>query len=245
MKKLSLLLGGVILSTAVMAQKPTEGAPMSLEGTISGLANFGFNNSSVTNLNGTTNGNTTASIVTPGLRFRYFVTDNIAVRLSLGFNSAKRTENFYQNENDNSGGSGTYVTKLGTTTIGIGAEYHFKGTGRLSPYAGLDINFGMGKFSTDGKQTDGNTWVSADYAEKSVQKTGGFGIGLVGGTDYYFVENFYLGVELGLGFNSYTMKAGTSSVTIAGVTAEVKGNEMKQSGFANNVFGQFRLGWRF
>jgi hypothetical protein len=32
MKKLSLLLGGIILSTAVMAQKPTEGNPFSIEG---------------------------------------------------------------------------------------------------------------------------------------------------------------------------------------------------------------------
>lgn len=245
MKKLSLLLGGVILSTAVMAQQPTEGAPMSLEGTVSGLSAFGFGNASATNLNGTTNGGTTPSIVAPGLRFRYFVTDEIAVRLSLGFSSSKRTENFFENEVDNSGNSGTYVTKLGTTTIGIGGEYHFKGTEKLSPYAGLDINFGMGKFTTEGTQTDGNNWIATNYSEKSEQKTGGFGIGLVAGTDYYFVENFYLGVELGLGFNSYTMKAGSASVTSAGVTVENKGNEMKQSGFSNNVMGMFRLGWRF
>ncbi|WP_343603777.1 OmpW family outer membrane protein [Fluviicola sp.] len=245
MKKLSLLLGGVILSTAVMAQQPTEGAPMSLEGTVSGLSAFGFGNSSAVNLNGTTNGGTTPSIVAPGLRFRYFVTDEIAVRLSLGFSSAKRTENFFENEVDNSGNSGTYVTKLGTTTIGIGGEYHFKGTEKLSPYAGLDINFGMGKATTEGTQTDGANWVATDYSEKSEQKTGGFGIGLVAGTDYYFVENFYLGVELGLGFNTYTVKEGTASVTSAGVTVSNKGNEMKQSGFSNNVMGMFRLGWRF
>lgn len=245
MKKLSLLLGGMILTTAVMAQKPTEGAPMTLEGNVAGLAAFGFGNSSATNLNGTTNAGTTPSIVAPGLRFRYFATENIAVRLSLGFSSSKTTNNFYQNEIDNSGGAGTYVSRIGTTTIGIGGEYHFKGTEKLSPYAGLDINFGMGKATTEGDQSNGATWVATDYSEKSEQKTAGFGVGLIAGTDYYFVENFYLGVELGLGFNSYTMKEGTSSVTTGGVTTEAKGNEMKISGFSNNVMGMFRLGWRF
>lgn len=245
MKKLSLLLGGMILTTAVMAQKPTEGAPMTLEGNVAGLAAFGFGNASPTNLNGTTNGGTTPSIVAPGLRFRYFATENIAIRLSLGFSSNKTTNNFYEFEIDNTGNSGTYVTRMGTTTVGIGGEYHFKGTEKLSPYAGLDINFGMGKATTEGEQSDGATWVAPDYSEKSEQKTAGFGVGLIAGTDYYFVENFYLGVELGLGFNSYTMKEGTASVTSAGVTVEAKGNEMKQSGFSNNVMGMFRLGWRF
>ena len=245
MKKLSLLLGGMILTTAVMAQKPTEGAPMSLEGNVAGLAAFGFGNSSATNLNGTTNGGTTPSIVAPGLRFRYFATENIAVRLSLGFSSQKTTMNFYETEIDISGNSGTYVSRMGTTTVGIGGEYHFAGTEKLSPYAGLDINFGMGKMTTEGDQTDGTTWVATDYAEESEQKTAGFGVGLVAGTDYYFAENFYLGVELGIGFNSYNLNEGTSSTTLAGVTTVVTGNEMKQSGFSNNVMGMFRLGWRF
>jgi outer membrane protein W len=244
MKKLSLLLGGMILTTAVMAQKPTEGAPMTLEGNVAGIAAFGFGNASATNLNGTSSP-TMPSIVAPGLRFRYFATENIAIRVSLGFSSSKRTDNFYENEVDNTGGSGTYVSKLGTTTIGVGAEYHFKGTEKLSPYAGIDINFGMGKMSTEGDQTDGATWLAADYSEKAEQKTAGFGVGLIAGTDYYFVENFYLGVELGLGFNSYTAKEGTASTTIAGVTTEAKGNEVKISGFSNNVMGMFRLGWRF
>lgn len=247
MKKLSLLLGGVILSTAVMAQKPTEGAPMSLEGNVTGLATFGFMNNQPSNLNPTTNSGAAKSIVAPGLRFRYFATENIAVRVSLGFSSTKRTDNWYENEIDNSGGAGTFVSKEGTTTIGIGGEYHFKGTEKLSPYAGLDINFGMSAIRTEGDQADATGWIAPDYSSESEQKAAGFGVGLVFGTDYYFAENFYLGVELGLGFNSYTAKEGTASTTVAGVTTEFKGNEAKESGFSNNANfgGMFRLGWRF
>ncbi len=247
MKKLSLLLGGMILTTAVMAQKPTEGAPMSLEGNVAGIAAFGFMNNSAANLNPTTNSGQVRSIVTPGLRFRYFATENIAIRVSLGFSSSKQTVNWYENEIDNTGGAGTFTTKEGTTTIGIGGEYHFKGTEKLSPYAGLDINFGMSAIRTEGDQATALTWVAPDYSSESEQKAAGFGVGLVFGTDYYFAEHFYLGVELGLGFNSFTAKEGTNSTTVAGVTTENKGNETKISGFSNNanVGGMFRLGWRF
>jgi outer membrane protein W len=242
MKKLSLLLGGVVLSTAVMAQKPTEGAPMSLEGNVNGVAAFSFAQSSPQFLQ---NQATSPMISVGGLRFRYFVTNNIAVRLSLGFSSSKRTQNFYENPVDLTGNSGTYVTKMGTSTIGIGGEYHFKGTEKLSPYAGLDINFGMGKTTTEGEQTDGVTWVATDYAEKSERKAAGFGVGLVAGTDYYFAEHFYIGVELGIGFNAHTAKEGMNSTTVAGVTTESKTAEEKNSGFATNATGLFRLGWRF
>lgn len=242
MKKLSLLLGGVILSTAVMAQKPTEGAPMSLEGNVNGLAAFSFGQSTPANLNNAAGPN----ISVAGLRFRYFATENIAVRVSLGFNSTKRTQNFYENPTDLSGGAGTFVSKNGSTTIGIGGEYHFKGTEKLSPYAGLDINFGMGKNTTVGEQGNATLgWIGADYSEESERKASGFGVGLVAGTDYYFAENFYLGVELGLGFNAHTLKEGMSSITSGGITTETKTAEEKNSSFATNVQGLFRLGWRF
>lgn len=237
MKKLSLLVGGLVLTTAVMAQKPTDGAPMSIEGILGyNTATLSFGNNSATNLN--------AGLVTPGLRFRYFVSENLAVRVSLGLSSAKTTDNYFENEQDNSGGAGTYTTKQSVTTIGLGAEYHFSGTEKLSPFVGLDINFGMGKMSTEGDQSDGAGYV-ANYSEKAEQKMGGFGINLLAGTDYYFAENFYLGLELGLGFNTYKIKEGEASATFGGTTTTTKSNEQTNFNLANNVVGNLRLGWRF
>ncbi len=244
MKKILLIVSGILFSATLFAQKPTEGAPVSLEGTISGLANFGFGNSSATNLSATFGPNT-PPVLAAGLRLRYFVIPQVAIRLSAGFNGSKTTKNFFQTESDNSGGHGVYTTKANTTTLGLGAEYHFKGTKKLSPYAGLDFTFGSGKLIRSGNQTDGVTWIAPDYSEKMEQKTTGFGVGLVAGTDYYFAENFYLGVELGLGFNSYRAKEGITTISAGGVTTETKGNEIKQSGFSNNVMGMFRIGWRF
>jgi outer membrane protein W len=225
MKKLSLLVGGLALSTAVFAQKPDASVPSTLEG------QFGWNAS-------------TLSFQAPSLRYRYFLQDNIAIRVTLGIANTSTTENFYEVESDNSGGSGTYETKTGALNAAIGAEYHFAGTDRLSPYAGIDIMFGSGKFTTEGENSDGTTWIDA-YSESSEAKTGMFGVNLVAGTDFYFAENFYTGLELGLGWQSMTQKEGESSVTFGGTTTTVTSNETKNSEFGNNVIGTFRLGWRF
>lgn len=225
MKKLAVLLGAIAITGASYAQKATTDAPMSLEGQI------GFNAS-------------TLDWSAPALRFRYFVSDNIAGRLTLGIANSSSTDNFFENEQDNSGASGTYEMKSSSLNVGIGGEYHFDGTDRLSPYGGLDIMFGTGSMTTMGDMSDGATWID-QYSEESEAKTSMFGVNLVAGTDYYFAENFYLGLELGLGFMSNTVKEGTSSTTIAGTTTENVSNEAKSSYFGNNFISQFRLGWRF
>ncbi|MNJ85603.1 hypothetical protein D3C87_30780 [compost metagenome] len=234
MKKLSLLLGGVILSTAVMAQKPTEGAPLSIEGQL-GLSALG---GAGTNLNFTA----------PALRLRYFVNENIAIRLTLGLDNAKRTLNAYEFA-DGTGQSGTYEFKRSMTNIAIGGEYHFTGTSRLSPYAGLDIKFGMGANKEDASNA---VMVGPDAAyflnrtETYEAKASAFGVNLVAGTDFYFAENFYVGLELGLGFTASTEKDATREVTISpNPTVKTVTPEVKSSSFSNNFITNFRLGWRF
>lgn len=225
MKKLAILVGAIALTGSTFAQKAGSDAPMSLEGQI------GFNAS-------------TLSFNAPALRFRYFVTDNIAARVTLGMSMNKTVDNFYETESTNTDGSGTYTTKNNSWNAAVGAEYHFAGTDRLSPYAGLDIAFGGGKMTTDGANSDGSTWID-QYSEASTAATSGFGVNLVAGTDFYFAENFYCGLELGLGFMANTVKEGESSVTFMNTTTTVKSNEAKSSSFGNNFIGNFRLGWRF
>ena len=72
-----------------------------------------------------------------------------------------------------------------------------------------------------------------------------FGVNLVAGTDFYFAQNFYFGLELGLGWASHKEKEGESSVTFGGNTFIAKSNEATTSEFGNNVISTFRLGWRF
>lgn len=226
MKKLSLLVGGIILSGAVLAQKPDASVPMTLEGQL------GFNAS-------------TLSFQAPAIRFRYFLADNIAARVTLMVDNTKTTENFYEGPGVTEGAAGEYITKDNGWGAAIGAEYHFAGTDRLSPYAGIDIMFGGSKVTTEGTDSDGTSYV-ADYSETSETPTSMFGVNLVAGTDYYFAENFYIGMELGFGWASTTWKEGEASVTSGGTT--VSGPirpEEKESTLGNNFIGNFRLGWRF
>lgn len=238
MKKLSLLVSGLALSTLALAQKPSAEVPMSLEGQI------GWNSSTLSFAN-VTGANINTNIATGGLRYRYFVSDNIAARVSLGVSNTKTTDNYYENEGDNSGDAGTFETKLGLLNIGIGGEYHFDGTDKLSPYVGADINIASGKYTEDGSHADNVSWVAANYTEAYEAKASGFGLNLVAGTDYYFAENFYAGLELGLGWNSYTVKEDVRTITVGTTTSTTTGNESKSSSIGNNVVGTFRLGWRF
>ncbi|MDH4471881.1 MAG: outer membrane beta-barrel protein [Fluviicola sp.] len=224
MKKLSLLVGGLILSTAVMAQKPDA----SVHNTLEGLINW--NTSSL-------------SFTAPSLRYRYFVQDNIAVRVTLGLDNNSTTDNFFEN-GDGTGATGSYESKSNFLNFGIGAEYHFGGTDRLSPYAGLEIMLGSGKNTDDGANSDGTSYV-ADYTETSEAKASMFGVNVVAGADYYFAENFYMGLELGLAWSSFTDKEGETSVTTGGTTFKTVTAEQKSSFLSTGAVGTFRLGWRF
>ena len=225
MKKLVVLAGALALTGASFAQKATTDAPFSLEG------QFGFNASSL-------------SFDAPAIRFRYFVTENIAARVTLGMDNSSETFNYFQNESDNSGNSGTEINKNNGWQLGIGGEYHFAGTEKLSPYGGLDIKLGGGKSTNSWANYDGIGW-NNDFTREVEAKTSMIGVNLVGGVDYYFAENFYLGLELGLGWSSMTTKAGTDVTTIANVSVKSTSNEIKESTLGNNAVGQFRLGWRF
>lgn len=234
MKKLSLLLGGVILSTVVMAQKPTEGAPLSLEGQLG--------------LSAGPAGGSNLSFTAPAIRLRYFVIPNLAVRLTVGLDNQKRTLNAYEFA-DGTGNSGTYEFKSSRTNLALGAEYHFTGTERLSPYAGLDIQFGMGADKEDGSNAimvAGDAAYFMNRTETYTAKASYFGVNLVAGTDFYFAQNFYVGLELGLGFRAGTVKDATREIVAppaAPVTTVTP--EVKASTFSNNFIGNLRLGWRF
>lgn len=230
MKKLSFLVGAIAISTAVFAQKPTGGdAPMSLEGQLNIYGADGLN----------------IDWTAPSIRYRYFVKENIAARVTLSIMSDKTTENFFEDEAANSGASGEYITKFGGWGLGIGGEYHFAGTEKLSPYGGLDISFGGASMTTEGSNSDGAGFM-LDHSESSEMKMSMLGVNLVGGVDYYFAQNFYFGLELMWGFSSMTTKEGEMTTTDPAPigTVTVKTNEMKESSM-DNAAAAFRLGWRF
>lgn len=186
----------------------------------------------------------------PTLRFRYFVNEEIAARLQIGLGDGLgtpmgETNRFYENL-DGTGGEGTQEINRMSWNLQLGGEYHFAGTKKFSPYGFAGVNLGGGSFNETWDQTDG-----ADYVQGLTGEiTAGFSrIGAVGGLgmEFYPVENIYVGLELGIGFNSLsyndtevstTFTAGGQSSTNTQITA--RGGESYLGTHA-----ALRIGWRF
>ena len=183
MKKFTLLLAAIGMSTMLMAQKPsTETSNFSLEGNINIDATNGI------------------SWTAPSIRMRYFVNDTWAARVQLGLATTST---------DDGAGNETSSSNIG---IGLGAEYHTAGTDRLSPFFSAGIGFGTTSTDIGGVETSGSAF--------------GFGIGA--GMDYYVYENVYMGLELGLSWQTNSLEDASNSA-------------INTSAFNN----AFRIGWRF
>jgi hypothetical protein len=196
----------------------------------------------------------TTTVAQPALKFRYFLKDNLALR--LGFSATrdvtKSTPNITvtNTPGPSPAPSTTSVTSFGSSTffgINLGAEKHFEGSERLSTYVGADLLIG----STRNFQ-EVTASPSGDFQSAKNVNTGGkeanfsIGLGLVTGADYYIAKKLYLGVELGLAMVSKkkkdtveTTKAGPNTVetTISDSDSDFKLN--------TQLNGGIRIGYQF
>lgn len=167
----------------------------------------------------------------PYLKGRYFISDNLAVRLGLDIKyqhnapTKDLTQNMFQ------------------MSIVPGIEKHFAGTGRLSPYIGGEVNVGFTSSSTDatvGGTTNTIKGAWTDSTGAGVANRGNFhlGVNLLAGTDYYFAKHFFAGLEMGYGF----MMTSTSDITVNGTVTSKGGSNF---GLGSNVLGTIRLGFVF
>jgi len=179
MKKLLILVSAVALSGTIFAQKAGSDNPFSLEGAMN-VSKEGV------------------SWAAPNLRMRYFIQDNLALRLTLGRDAVSSTSTETSTVYDSTGNATTttseVTTKNSIMNFGLAAEYHLAGTDRMSPYFTAGFNVG----------NDTRTEISS------------FGLNLGAGIDYYVAENIYLGLELGFNYNSAD---GTKTSGFAGGSA--------------------------
>jgi opacity protein-like surface antigen len=179
MKKLLILVSAVALSGTMFAQKAGSDNPFSLEGAMN-VSKEGV------------------SWAAPNLRMRYFIQDNLALRLTLGRDAVSNTSTETSTVYDSTGNATTttseVTTKNSIMNLGLAAEYHLAGTDRMSPYFTAGFNVG----------NDTRTEISS------------FGLNLGAGIDYYVAENIYLGLELGFNYNSAD---GTKTSGFAGGSA--------------------------
>jgi len=192
------------------------------------------------------NGDTGINWNSPAFKLRYFVNDNIAVRLQLGLgdgsgNPMSEKNRFYENA-DGTGGEGLQTIKRSAMSLQLGGEYHFVGTQKLSPYAALGINITTGKQTQSWEDFDGTGYV-AGFSRESEGGYTGFGAQLGLGADFYFVENVYVGLEIGLGIHAFNYKDQEATTKFGGTsnTGVVAGH--KETYLSN--YSTVRLGWRF
>ena len=232
MKKLFVLASAFALVGTTLAQKPmAEESKYSLEGNLNYSAAGGI------------------QWTAPNVRARYFVNDNIAGRLQFGLGDGlgtPRSEEYQYAENmDGTGAIGTEKITRMQWMVQLGAEYHLKGTDRMSPYFMLGINLGGGSRTDEWTNYNGNAY-AADFSVNVENGFSSFGVNLGAGMDFYVFENVYLGFELGLGWMSRNWKDGVTNITTAGVTTTNTDLGWSESFIGTNAMNTaFRLGWRF
>jgi outer membrane protein W len=184
-----------------------------------------------------------------GISPRFFITDRWELRADLLFGMSTQTNkdtlyDYYYYERTSEG-----IVKESESLLSfglhLGANYHFKGTERVSPYVGATVGSGM--------ITNIST-VSTDYFNDVLDDTKAKHSGgkwylcatAVTGFNWYITSGLYLGVEVGLGFN---FKQNTNVVTKTTVGDEVTKDVVKPTEADYSVTflasPAIRLGWKF
>ena len=160
-------------------------------------------------------------------KYRYFLDDDKAFRVSLTVGSTSGTYAYYQ-EGEQLGDPVSPQLNMETsnTLIGIapGYEIHFSGTDNLSPNFGIEAYYMMGS-RTDMIESWGpndldnvgqpDVYVTWDLTNKQAYSS--MGLNLLFGADYYFSDAIYVGFEAGLGFG--TTSFGNHTIETSDLTA--------------------------
>lgn len=142
-----------------------------------------------------------------GAGFQYYVTKEIALVLGVAFGTST--------ESQDSMNTSTPKNETSNTSMGVAldANYHFKALYSVSPYFGVNVNYGS--YSETDETTVGGT------TSKIESKGTGLGAGLNFGFDWYFTEGLSIGGKYTIGFRSMgapevTTTAGSTSNTMTG-----------------------------
>ncbi len=131
-----------------------------------------------------------------GIKYRKFTSASEAWRAEvfLGFNSSTSINGTATNGDELRDRSSSFDIQLTG-----GKEWHLPGTDRLSPYYGAIATLGLNS-SRDRSEIE---FGANNDIEESTISNGNFSVGAaaVGGFDYYFAHNIYLGAEIGFGVN--------------------------------------------
>lgn len=181
-------------------------------------------------------------------RARYFLSDNMAVRLGVYLNSDKASDE--QMSTGNPVVTQTENHKVFTFGVYPGIEMHFPVGQRLSPYVGAELGFTSRSASSE--ITNFGFIEGLNISTENMLYGGSnegytsFGVNAITGMDFYIYRGLYMGVELGLGYSTYKEKDRSMTEVNGGTTntVEEKINE-RTSSFGFRTENAIRLGWKF
>ena len=184
------------------------------------------------------------------IKYRNFLEDNRAFRLSLTMSNSNDTYAWWQDGEANEADpvSPQLDLRTMTSTFGIapGYEMHFDGMDNLSPYIAFELPILLGN-----RRDQVDFWSAQDiddigqadkYVTWYLQNEQGFtniGFNILFGADYYFSDAIYMGFEAGLGFGKTTF--GNHTISTDNLTAfNMYFNNAFQSDAAGaEVMGEF------
>ena len=175
-----------------------------------------------------------------GVKFRYFIAENQAVRLNLNFGLDKGSKGEAKKDDGKS-----KVTNSETTFgIGLGYEYHFAQNERISAYAGAGLSFetvstkikseGYSEYEIKNLYEENGKYYANGYNE--------FGVKVFTGVDFYVYKGLYVGTELGFAFNNFKYKKGSVKV---GDNSTDYDAQYKETTLGFYIEPSVRLGWTF
>ena len=177
-----------------------------------------------------------------GLRFRYFMTNNDALRLKLGFG--------FESADDNS-----YSGKRADFSFDVGYERHFRINKRLDLYAGAQVGMYRHFVSADAVCTvpvNDGTYHTYQVSYENCLPDGNGGVGEMAyrgvagsvfmGMDCYVYKGLYVGTEIGVGVASHkTCKARCTVWNEDPVELDLK----QRSTVLKVLKPMVRVGWTF
>jgi len=201
-----------------------------------------------------------APISIDGFRGRLFLSNKLAIRIGCNF-ATKKIHDETPFVYNNTVYYNTRDERYTVAGVNTGIEYHFLNSKRFSPYVGVIIGFEnkSSKAVYDDVEPDyysgtniyktvtteyKNAWryysgTQTNLIERGYTRISG---NIVLGGDIYLMKHLYMGLELGLGYNSLVYK----EVEITGEgTLATKFPKAKDNGFSINVNNSIRLGFWF
>ncbi|MCD6201307.1 MAG: hypothetical protein J7K46_05810 [Bacteroidales bacterium] len=132
-----------------------------------------------------------------GIKYRYFLSENMALRAVVRIGFSNTTQITQQADSENDLLELKNINRSYSVLLKPGIEKHFLRYNRLSPYIGAQLLIGYNTNQRIEEHQDNHEI----YLTKWENSPGHFNLGtdMFAGFDYYFIKKLYFGLEIGYG----------------------------------------------